>query len=95
MKIKQLVWKDNITESGKSQGVFQIKSKVDALELIYSIKNFKDKQTIPIVSTKFMLLVSHGGDDILYKENITLEAAKKLAQKNFKEVVANLFFEKD
>jgi hypothetical protein len=89
MKIKKLIWRDNVTEVGKTNGLFQIISDVDELDIHYSITNKKDN----VIDNKFHLSAEYKNVTV----NIvcyTVDDAKHFAQEHFKDTIHKLFFEK-
>lgn len=88
MKIKTLIWKDNITDEGKKLGLYGIISKIESLNLFYSISNYQMKDTIYISENNFYF--NDGDADLEFP---SLEEAKCYAQEVFKETVFELFFD--
>jgi hypothetical protein len=89
MNIKKLNWRDNITDVGKEQGLFEILSDVKELNITYHIRNWKyfgDK-----MEKDKIYLMSERQFDVIECDNI--EDAKLKAQEHFKQTVLKLFFD--
>lgn len=89
MEIKELNWRDNITDFGKKQGLFEILSDVKELGITYHIRNYKywgDR----IVSNKYYFFETNGDTTI---ECDTVDDAKLKAQEHFKQTILKLFFD--
>lgn len=87
MKIKQLQWRDIVTQAGKKQGWVELSTYVKELSIIYYIKNHD--YGLNQINDDFSLYDN-------YKKlgnYTTIEQAKKAAQTHFKETVLKLFFE--
>ena len=92
MKIKKLIWRDNITGFGKTLGKnFELISNVDRLSLKYYIRNHKYYGSE--CTDKFFFSSSIMGDDII--ECDTVEECKLKAQEHFKNLVLKIYFEED
>lgn len=89
MEIKKLNWRDNVTDIGKKQGLFETLSDVKELGVTYHIRNYKyfgDKME----ENKFYLMTERQLDAI---ECDNIEDAKLKAQEHFKQTVLKLFFD--
>ncbi len=94
MKIKELEWRDNISDLGKRDGLFEVISDVCIESYIlmnFSIRNSKSL-TIDGVGNTFFLWSKSG----IFKEECfefgTIEEAKEKAQQEFKNKITKLFF---
>jgi hypothetical protein len=88
MEIKKLNWRDNVTDVGKEQGLFEILSDVKELGITYHIRNYK--YWGDDVSNKYYFFQSNGDAMI---ECDTIDDAKLKAQEHFKQTVLKLFFD--
>lgn len=87
IEIKNLKWRDNITDIGKSQDLFEIISDIKELGITYHIRNYK--YWGDSISDKYYFFQANGNDMI---ECDTVESAKIKAQEFFKQTVLKLFF---
>ena len=88
MEIKKLNWRDNITDDGKTRGLFEILSDVKELGITYHIRNYK--YWGDDVSDKYFFFQANGDNMI---ECDTVDDAKVKAQEYFKQTVLKLFFD--
>ena len=88
MEIKELNWRDNITDLGKKRGLFEILSDVKELGITYHIRNYK--YWGDDVSNKYYFFQSN---DVSMIECDTVDDAKVKAQEHFKQTVLKLFFD--
>lgn len=89
MEIKKLNWRDNITDVGKEQGLFEILSDVKELRITYHIRNYK--YWGDSISNKYYFFQENNESSVI--ECDTVEDAKLKAQEYFKQTVLKLFFE--
>ncbi len=88
MDIKKLNWRDNITDVGKEDGLFEILADVKELGITYHIRNYKyfgDK----IINKYYIFTES----DLEIVECDSIELGKEIAQEHFKQKVLKLFFD--
>lgn len=86
-EVKELIWKDNITELGKTENLFEIISNVKEIGLRYYIRN--QKYSNQPVQGKYYFSCSY--DDIMIECN-SIDEAKEKAQEHFKQTIIKLFF---
>lgn len=94
MEIKDLEWRDNITDLGKKDGLFEIISDVCVESYIlmnFSIRNSK-VLTIDGIGKTFFLWSKTGFLKEECFEFSTIEEAKEKAQQEFKNKITKLFF---
>lgn len=92
MKIKELIWEDNVTEIGKAKGMFEIVSNVIFLHswlCEYKIRNWKHYGDEPC--DKIFMFVNIKDKEIIECDSI--EDAKEKAQEHFKNLILKNFFE--
>lgn len=98
MKVKQLEWNDNITDTGRILGLFEICSDLRISDFCYLIsfiiRNWKYYGDIDKpCSDKFFLIWTIGSNEQIV-EFKTIEEAKEKAQEILTEFLIDKFFEK-
>ncbi len=91
MKVKDLIWKDNTSEVGKSNGLIDLRSTDKTLMLEFIIKNH-DADLIPFTDKFKLGVVSDGMYYIHFKFYPTIDECKKASQKFYKRIILNTFF---
>jgi hypothetical protein len=95
LKIKQLIWIDNISDDGKKQGLFEINSSVihgSSYIIDFTIRNYTSGNGFE-VKDKYFLWIKKGisREECIEFDNI--DKAKERAQKEFKKQIMDLFFD--
>lgn len=87
MKLKTLVWRDNVTEGGKEAGLFEILTNVKNTSITYSIRNYK--YWGDAIGDKYYFFQQNGTEMI---ECDSVEEAKVKAQECFEQTIMKLFY---
>jgi len=93
MKVKDLNWKDNITEAGKANGLIELKSKDEALGLDFYISNHLSDLK-PFTKNFRLIIVANRMYYVHDKYYTSIEECKKVSQKVYKKTIISAFFQK-
>lgn len=93
MEVKDLIWKDNVSEIDKANGFIDLRSKDEALCLEFFISN-TDHTLKPFTDKFRLILVVNRMYYAHDKFHPTIEECKKQSQELYRDIILNAFFKK-